>query len=185
MHIHHSPESYPPWHGKSEIIPLSPISGVREYIHTHPYILVPDITLSAGVFAPPAPDAAIGSIEQVAWKGMRVIQIGNGQTWYYPTDGTLILWELELWSRFRMHVDPAQDPPLLSCWVSFEAYLRARFPESRQIATPSWEPGVAPDVWHAFLTSLGFVPYPASPLAFVKLLEASTGPEQQACSPYL
>lgn len=168
MRIHHSAERYPSGHGRTEILPVADRAGMRDYIHIHPYILVPDITLAVRLAPSVVADDALGMVESTQWEGMRHLQIGNGQAWFYRADGVLILWELELWPHFRAHAQESQDVTLLACWQGFGAYLQAQFPSARVTATPSWEPGVAPEEWQSFLTRLGFHPDLAAPEAYSK-----------------
>src|SRR5260221_241591 len=151
--IHVSEERYPARHGHTEILPISDEPGVRDYVMIHPYISVLNFRTTIRLFPPPTdpnePDL-IGEVTKSEWEGMRPIQIGSGQAWYYRNDHTLILWELELFPHFETSPDPNEDPTFTALWQRFERYLSGRFPGATQLATPSWEPGVEPPIWHKF-----------------------------------
>jgi hypothetical protein len=105
LSIHQNDESYPRGHGHTEILPVCDERGTRAYLLAHPYRLLPDLTITVGLSPTPAPDGAIGTVEAVHWEGMHQDRLGDLQAWYYPTDRTLILWEVTLFSRFRTQPD--------------------------------------------------------------------------------
>jgi hypothetical protein len=155
--IHVSEETYLRGQAKSDLIPISDEPGSRTYVHIHPYLLVPDITLTVGLSPAPtvATAGAIGTVVDAAWHGMRHEQIGSGQAWYYPVARTLILWELDVWGRYLSSAEPTEDGTLRALWHGFERSLEARFPDAARVATPSWEPEVETARWRAFLTTAG------------------------------
>lgn len=93
--------------------------------------------------------------------------IGRGQAWYYPAARTLVLWELLLDERFQSeHV--LADRNMTTLWRGVEAVLLVRFPETTEIATPSWEPEYTTDAWRQFLVALGYRPHPTDAQTFTK-----------------
>ena len=132
-------------------------------------MLLPEITLTVGLYDRPRRDDAgdaIGRVVDSTWEGMRHHQIGSGQAWYYRNDRLLVLWELELWDRYRTSTRPDEDPAYTAIWRAFEHDLLTRFPDTKSLATPSWEPDVEPAVWQGFLTMLGY--RSATPMAYSK-----------------
>ncbi len=91
-------------------------------------------------------------------QGVREVEIGNAQAWYYPADATLVLWECYL-SSFVRDVPFAEDAHMKKLWSSFEAWLRQQFPQATRIATPFNDP-IAPTIeaYQTFLRSLGYAP---------------------------
>jgi hypothetical protein len=162
LRVHESHERYS---HRTDLIPLHQSHGTRTYIHARPYILVPHITLTAELFAAPAPDGAIGEVIASHWEGMRSQEIGNAQAWYYPPDHLLILWECYLFEWCRQDT-PAQDPTLSSLWAGFERVLLEHAPEVQRIVTPAWEPIYDTPLWQEFLRTQGYQPIDKH--AFVK-----------------
>jgi hypothetical protein len=169
MGLHRAEETYPRNYGSTEILPICAEPGARDYFLIHPYILLPDITLTIGLYDTPQSSGAVGEVVASDWEGMRHERIGDAQAWYYRPDHTLIFWELNVFDRYLATPTQTEDPTYAALWRGIEAYLLAQLPEVTQLATPSWEPGVAPEQWQAFLTSLGY--HPETPRAFVKTVE--------------
>jgi hypothetical protein len=107
----------------------------------------------------------IGEIVDSHWAGMRHVEIGQAQAWYYPAERLLVLWERYLFDHWRL-ADPVRDPALHGLWQRFEAELLARFPEAERLATPSWEDMYERPAWQTFLRQQGYAP--ATTGAFVK-----------------
>jgi hypothetical protein len=166
MGIHRSEETYPRSYRSTEILPILTEPGTRDYFLIHPYILLPDITLTIGLYETPQQSGAIGEVVRSDWEGTRHERIGDAQAWYYRPDHTLIFWDLNVFDRYLSTPIQTEDPAYAALWRSLENYLLAQFRTAAQLATPSWEPGVAPEQWQAFLTSLGY--RPATPRAFAK-----------------
>jgi hypothetical protein len=61
---------------RTEIVPLTASQGRRTDVLAKPYILVPDITLTAQLY--PAPDVAgaIGGVKSSDWEGMKHEEVG-------------------------------------------------------------------------------------------------------------
>lgn len=164
LRLHQSEEVY---HGRNiaELVPLSQSSGGRSYVHARPYVLEPEITLTVGLFPTPRDTGAVGEVVDSAWEGMRHVEIGQAQAWYYPADRLLVLWECYLYDYWRA-ADPLRDAALAAVWDGFERRLRTHFPHAARIATPSWEDIYERPAWQAFLTQHGYAP--ATPGAFLK-----------------
>ncbi len=159
------------FHRHHELVPLSETTGERIYVHAKPYILVPDITLTVGLYRQPDPHGAIGAVTSSAWEGMRHEDIGTCQGWFYPTDRLVMLWEAFVEDRFRQE-DPREDPAMLAVWQGFERFLLARFPTAQTLVTP-YEDLYERPVWQAFVASQGYRPF--TPATFVKDLPHAAG----------
>lgn len=161
LRLHRSSERYSESH---ELVPLTHHHGERIYFHGRPYILVPEIKLTIGVYDKPR-GSEIGKVTDSEWTGMEHHEIGNAQAWYYPADHTLILWECYLFDHYRGSDDPTEDQGLKAVWEGFERLLLIRHPMAERIATPSyepiydnrpWEPIEAGSPWQRFLRQQGY-----------------------------
>lgn len=117
--------------GSETLFALTEREGRRTYIQSH---LV--ITAAAG--------------------GQRDAQVAAAQSWHYPADRTLVIWELLLEPLFVRQRDPREDFLLRSLWTRYEHFLIARFPDADQLLT-TWEddPYQRSD-WAGFLAALGY-----------------------------
>ena len=91
-----------------EITPISITQGERTYLHLKPFVLIPDIVLTIGLYPQAAPSGAIGEVVGAQERKMKEVEMGSAQAWYYP-DGTLVLWECFLHSFAQdhaIHKDP-------------------------------------------------------------------------------
>jgi hypothetical protein len=174
LRLHTATERYSARH---EIVPLRRPTTTHTYVHGKPYILVPDITLTVGLYHQPDAGGAIGEVTGSDWLGMRHEDIGHMQAWYYPADQLLVLWECFPEERFRTSADPRQDATLAALWIGFEVWLRDRFPEAQQLVT-TWEDVYERPLWQAFLEEQGY--RSVAPAAFAKNLPppTRTGPEK-------
>lgn len=155
LRLHQAQERYHRRDG-AELVPLSEATGERLYVHAKPYLLVPDITLAVELSPRPrSADAAIGHVVGSDWTGMRHLEIGQAQAWYYPSDRLLLLWECFLDDRYRKE-EPEHDDALTAVWTGFERVLRERFPQATQLVTPSWEDLYERAGWQAFLHRRGY-----------------------------
>jgi hypothetical protein len=130
---------------RQEIVPLPHRAGMRTVVHARPYIRRPRSwfgTLIRRVLPAPMPDTPYE-------------EIGDCQAWYYHTDSVLILWGCYL----SQPTEPRIDQNLSTIWQGFEQVLVASFPDTRCIATPSWEPVYATQDWQAFLRRQGYQPF--------------------------
>jgi hypothetical protein len=160
--IHTSEEPYELM-GKSEqdIRPLPTRRGTRTYMMLHPYVFEPILTLTVGLYKKPRQVADMGeaigeTLGQPRQEGVREVQIGNAQAWYYHQDKILELWECFLWEGFRTHPFVA-DPHMKKLWQALEAWLIKQFPEATRIVTPCNDP-IARSIeeYQTFLRSLGY-----------------------------
>ena len=107
---------------------------------------------------------------------MRHEEIGQAQAWFYPSDRLLILWECFPEARYRTSDDPLSDTTLAALWSGFEAWLRERFPDARQLVT-TYEDLYDRARWQEFLGEQGYAP--VAPAAFTKALAAPSGPPSE------
>ncbi len=75
-----------------EITPIAIPQGTRTYLHMKPFVLIPDIILTVGLYRNPGPGGAVGEVLSSQERRQREVEIGNMQGWSYP-DNTLVLWE--------------------------------------------------------------------------------------------
>ena len=73
MRLHTTTERYA---SRRELVPLSQPTGERVYVHAKPYILVPDVTLTVGLYPAPTDAGTIGAVHGSDWTGMRHEDIG-------------------------------------------------------------------------------------------------------------
>ncbi|MDP9409352.1 MAG: hypothetical protein M3P70_02435 [Actinomycetota bacterium] len=142
------------WEGQ-ELVPVTR-RGERLYVHAQAYILWPVITLTAGLPAAAA-GGALGVVLDSEYTGVRPVEIGDAQGWYYPEDRTAVLWECLVGESYRA-ADPSADRLLALLWEGFERVLLERSPGARRIVSPSWEPLYEPPAWHRFLEGRGYAP---------------------------
>src|SRR5579859_3084898 len=69
--------------GHSELVPLTAARGTRTYVHAQPYILVPDIRLTAELATTSSAAGAIGQVRESTWEGMKGEPVGKAQAWFY------------------------------------------------------------------------------------------------------
>ncbi len=155
LRVHHSEERY---RKHNELFPLLHKTGVRDYVHAKPYILVPDITLTVDLYPQPKPSDAVGEVVSSRWEGMRPQDIGQAQAWLYRPERTIMLWECFLEGRFRQD-DPTHDEVQRVLWTGFERWLVERFPGAERIATPFREPLYPDEQWQQFLRAQGYTPF--------------------------
>jgi hypothetical protein len=127
----------------------------------HPYVLEPILTFTVGLYTTPKHYAdqgeAIGeTLSGPKQEGVRDVQIGSAQVWYYHQDKTIEIWECFLDSSFRTHPFVA-DPHMQQLWKGFEQWLQEQFPEATRIVTPFQDP-IARTIeeYQTFLRSLGY-----------------------------
>jgi hypothetical protein len=75
-----------------DIEPITTLKWTRQYIHCKPFVLVPDITLTIGLYQQPTTEGAIGEVLEARERKHREVEIGQAQAWYYPADTTIVLW---------------------------------------------------------------------------------------------
>jgi len=130
--------------------------GERLYVQAQAYLLWPVITLTAGLSAT-APAGALGTVLESGYTGVRPVEIGDAQGWYYPEDGVAVLWECLVGDRYRV-AEPSEDRLLSLLWEGFERLLLGRSLGARRVVTPSWEPLYEPVEWHRFLEGRRYSP---------------------------
>ncbi len=142
------------WEGQ-ELVPVAK-RGERLYAHAQAYILWPVITLTTGLPAT-VPPGALGVVLDSDYTGVRPIEVGGAQGWYYAEDRVAVLWECLVGDRYRV-ADPFEDRLLAFLWEGFERVLLERSPDAERVVTPSWEPLYEPVEWHRFLEGRGYSP---------------------------
>ncbi len=161
--IHISDERYEFNNSEAErdIRPIPTRKGTRTYVLLHPYVFEPILTLTVGLYKKPRQVADVGeaigeTLGSPKQAGIREVEIGNAQAWYYHQDKILEIWECFLDAPFRTHpfVD---DPHMKKLWQGLETWLRQQFPAAIQIVTPCNDP-IAHSIeeYQEFLRSLGF-----------------------------
>jgi len=171
--IHTSEETYRLDAFERDIRPIDTLKGSRTYVMMHPYVLEPILTFSVGLYNKPKKYAdqqeAIGeTLGAPKQEGVRDVQIGSAQVWYYHQDKIIEIWECFLDSGFRSH-PLVDDPHMKQLWQVFEKWLTGQFPEATRIVTPFNDPiAHSTKEYQAFLHSLGYSPVAKS--AFGKLL---------------
>jgi len=158
--FHTNDERY--FDGSREIIPLTERRGQRTYVMMHPYVLEPKLTFTVGLYTKPKQyadqESPIGEVISSNNEGLREVQVGNAQAWYYHEDKTIVLWECFFDSRFHKHPFPT-DTNMPNLWQSFEHWLIKKFPKATTLATPFNDPiAESIDEYQAFLKTLGYSP---------------------------
>jgi hypothetical protein len=137
-----------PYRAKSEFYPLQH-DGTEHEVAGKAYILVPDMTLTVGLFPTPRRSGAIGTVTDSEWRGMRHHEIANVRGLYYQEDRALAIWEADAWNR----MDEFAHAKL---WQTFERWLVGRFPGARRMFTDDAEPGEDTERNREMLRSLGY-----------------------------
>lgn len=140
-----------------EIVPVALSTGTRTYLHLQPYLVVPDIRLTAALSPNPQPGGAIGAVVAAEERGGRQQPIGKAQAWCYPVDGTLVIWEAFLES-FARDAPLGSDANMRLLWLGVEDYLATRFPATARIITPFDGPLFETAAYRTFLAALGYAP---------------------------
>jgi hypothetical protein len=122
--------------------------GIQHEISGKAYILVPDLTITVGLFSDPLPSGAIGTVTGSQWRGMRHHDIADVRGLFYAQDRTIGIWEVDAWGR----LDEFTHARL---WLAFESFLVRRFPTAERIVTDA-EPGEDARRNQAFLEELGY-----------------------------
>jgi hypothetical protein len=154
--IHTEQERYHKSDISQEITPVSITSDTRTYLHMRPFVLIPDLVLTIGLYQQPAPSGAIGEVLKAQERRHKEVEIGNAQAWSYP-DGTLVLWECFLHDFVRVNPLPG-DPHMQALWTGFETFLLQQFRQAKQIVTTSHDPMFDTSEYQEFLTALGYTP---------------------------
>jgi hypothetical protein len=123
--------------------------GIQTEVFGKAYILVPDITLTVGLFERSTPSGAVGAVRETTWQGMRHHEIASARGLYYDRDRAIGLWEVDSWGR----LDRATQTQL---WRAFERFLIGRFPGATRIFTDDAQPFEGPEHNRELLGSLGY-----------------------------
>jgi hypothetical protein len=87
-----------PYQAERVIYPLS-CDGTQHEVSGKAYILVPDLTLTVGLFPDPSPSGPIGTVTGSQWQGMRHHDIANVRGLFYEQDRTIGIWEVDAWGQ--------------------------------------------------------------------------------------
>lgn len=137
-----------PYRARSELYPLSH-DGTRYEVSGRAYILVPDITLTVGLFPNQAGSCAVGRVTSSRWEGMRHHDIANVRGLYYDQDSVAAIWEVDTWGRL-------DDFAQARLWQAFQGFLVNRFPAATRIFTDDAEPFEGTERNREFLRDLDF-----------------------------
>lgn len=152
--------AFSPYHATRELYPLEH-DGTEHEVSGKAYILVPDITLTVGLFPTPKPSGATGAVTDSEWQGMRHHGIANVRSLYYEEDRTLAIWEVDTWGRL-------DDFTHGQLWQAFERFLIARFPDATRIYADDDEPGDSRADNREYLRSVGYSPVAGTHRIFAK-----------------
>src|SRR5258708_15373465 len=152
--VHFEQESYRRSDVNQEITPIGIKEGERTYLHLRPFVLIPDIILTIGLYPEPHPGGAIGEVVAARERRMKEMEIGNVQAWSYPA-GTLVFWECFL-HEFVSDRSISTDPNMAALWRSVESFLAQQFPQAERIVTTAHDPMFETAEYQAFLRALGY-----------------------------
>jgi hypothetical protein len=174
--VHTSEEQYSLRHAETDIVPIKTLTGQRSYFHMKPFVLVPDIRLTIGLYNKPKQYAdqepAIGEvIDSYEKPGMKEQEIGQAQAWYYSQDKTIVLWECYLY-EFVRGASLVTDPNMRDLWQGFERFLHTQCVGAERITTPANDPiAETREEYQQFLGTLGYKPHPTAKAAWSKAIE--------------
>ncbi len=161
--VHKSEEQYSLRHAETEIVPIKTLTGERTYFHMKPFVLIPDIRLTIGLYKKPKQYAdqepAIGEvINSYEQPRMKEQEIGQAQAWYYPPDKTIVLWECYLY-EFVRDTSLIEDPNMRDLWQGVERFLLTQCAGAERITTPSNDPiAETMEEYQQFLGALSYQP---------------------------
>ncbi len=154
--VHTERENYRPRDIAQEITPVAVTAGTRTYLHMRPFVLVPDIILTVGLYPAPRQGLAIGEVTGPQERRQKEVEVGNVQAWSYP-DGTLILWECFLHDFVRTLPLPV-DSNMAELWRAVEVFLAGQVAMATWITTTAFDPMFETDEYQQFLAALGYAP---------------------------
>ena len=169
MRLHRTRESY---QERRELVPLEVSSGERIYLHGTPYLLIPEVQLTADVDVASreitsngsgfntSSDRAIGEVAAAGTGRSQAREVGNCQGWCYPSERLIVHWETYAFDWCRTE-DPLTDLLLDRLWRRFEELLVETLPEAERIVTLALEPQYPREQWRAFLVQQGYGPLSA------------------------
>jgi hypothetical protein len=129
--VHQSEERYSLRKAETDVEPIQTLRGTRTYIHIKPFVLVPDITLTVGLYREPQSTGAIGEVLEAHERKHREVEIGQAQAWYYPTDKTIVLWECFL-NNFVREKPLLEDPSMRYLWENVARFLQGAVSRGNQ-----------------------------------------------------
>ena len=153
---------------EQEITPVARLRGTRTYVHAQVFTWEPNVYLTVGLLSRPAVDGSIGQVVGREQRGQRRQELGKAQSWYYPAEGLLMIWEC-FFNGFFRDAPLLEDDNMAALWQGLERWLTERFPQAQRIATPFRDPLFKTEDYQAFLRRLGYVP--VAKAAFGKALE--------------
>ena len=168
--VHRSEERYSLRPAERTIEPVKTLRGARHYIHMKPFVLLPDMVFTIGLYSQQREDQAIGEVIAAQARKPREIEIGQAQAWYYPQDTLIVLWEC-FFHDFVRDVPLLEDSNMKALWESFTQFLLGQFPAATRITTPWHDPIFENEEYRVFLRSLGYEQ--VAKAAFGKSIEQS------------
>lgn len=115
-----------------EIVSVAALVGTRTSIHLQSSLIMPDIRLTVAFRAGPQLDGAIGEVVDGEERDGRRPPIGTMQAWYYPVDGTVLIWEAFL-ASFARDTPIGKDANMRRLWLRVEDSLITRFPVATRL----------------------------------------------------
>jgi hypothetical protein len=148
---------------------LKTAKGTRTYMLLHPYVREPNLIMSVALTPKQYADAGtmLGKTTGTRVEGIRDVQIGSAQAWYYPDDKIIVLWECFL-DSFMRDLPLLKDPNMMNLWTGFEEWLINRYPEAVKMITPWADPSWQVKEYQSFLRKRGYKQ--ERPGIFAKLL---------------
>lgn len=157
--------------------------GKRIYLHAKPFVWKPRIVLTVALSeelteATSDDDSSssrgIGSVISSDVADYERFYLGMAQAYYYPEDQALVLWECDVFHLTKHTEEDLGDGAFfVTLWQRFESMLRERFPATKLIVTPGWDPGYSSEEWRAFLKRQGYAPDEEHKRTFIKLLDSA------------
>src|ERR1041385_663509 len=97
--VHRSIEEY---HDiETEIFPIKSTKGERIYFSIEPNVKEPNVIPTGGIPSDGAGTNITSTVQESRAEGFRPTPVGKCQTWYYPADTTIVVWECFLDRAFR------------------------------------------------------------------------------------
>jgi len=173
--VHLAQERYNKSDVDLEIVPLKTRSGTCTYFHMKPFVLVPDMLLTVGLYPTPKQyadqDEAIGELIKAREQKPKEVEIGQAQAWYYPQDRVIAVWECYLLDFVRDTL-LLEDPNTRDLWDSFARFLRKQCVGAERIAVTAYDDDLGErEEYQQFLSTLGYAPHPGAKAAWSKPIE--------------
>jgi hypothetical protein len=140
-----------------EIVRLQTLKGVRSHFHLQPYVLERPLDLLRVHTPSGAPYFKLGRVVGAQQETTLPQEVGRVETWYYPIDHLVVIWEAYFYFQFRAS-HPFDDPSTSALWDGVEQFMLSRFPDTAQIVAPFLDPGseFIDSEYQAFLRSRGY-----------------------------